>query len=140
MERDKKAISILWVDDETDFLELVGFWLKSEGYNVSTLTRGEEAVKRVKEDCPDIVFLDIHMPGIDGLETLTQIRKINKDLPVILVTAYPEEEKSFATAIKLSVSGFFPKQISLPKLKTSIETILQTHSKLAPSKGNSSGK
>lgn len=130
---EKRKIRILWVDDETDFLELVCFWLRSEGYEVTTLTSGEEAVRRIREGSPDIVFLDIHMPGMDGLETLTRIRKLRKELPVIMVTAYPEEERSFSTAIKLQVSGFFPKQISLPKLKTSIETILATHVKLASS-------
>ena len=126
----KRKTRILWVDDETDFLELVGFWLKSQGYDVTTLTSGIEALKMIETQPPDVVFLDIHMPQMDGLETLTKLRKIEKDLPVIMVTAYPEEEKNFATAIKLSVSGFFPKQISLPKLKTSIETILATHAKL----------
>lgn len=82
-----------------------------------------------KEKKPAVVFLDINMPGMDGLETLRKIRKFDKELSVIMVTAYADEEK-FSQAKKLDTSGFFPKGGSLEELQKTIEVTLRTHKKL----------
>jgi CheY-like chemotaxis protein len=121
---------ILLVDDEADFLAPVSFWLQSKGYRVRTTLNGEEAIQLIKQELPDMVFLDIHMPGMDGLATLTQIRQISKDLPVIIVTAVYQNEKTFAKANELGISGFFPKHSSLSELVRIIETSLRAHAKL----------
>ena len=70
MSSDKK---ILFVDDDSDFLESTQLMLMDEGYDVVPATNGEEAVAKYKEIKPDIVFLDIKMPGIDGYETFFRI-------------------------------------------------------------------
>ena len=100
---------VLLCDDEPDFLKIVSFHLQSQGYRVSTVSGGEEAIVAVRKDPPDILFLDIRMSGIDGLETLRRIRKFNKDLPVVLLSANYQDERSFLAANKLGASGFFPK-------------------------------
>lgn len=120
---------VLLVDDEADFLVPITFWLKSKGYSVSVATSGEKAIKIIKEEKPDLVFLDINMPVMDGLETLRRIRKFDKDRSVIMVTAYADEEK-FTEARKLQTSGFFPKGGSLEEMQKIIEVTLRTHKKL----------
>ena len=117
----ERAINVLMVDDEADFLEPVAFWLKSKGYAVTTLTGGEEAVALVKRAPPDIIFLDINMPGLDGIETLRRIRAMNRDLPVVMVTAAYQDEKNISRASTLGISGFFPKNNSLSELVRVIE-------------------
>lgn len=126
----ERTITVLMVDDETDFLEPVAFWLKSKGYAVTTLTSGEEAVELVKRSPPDVVFLDINMPGIDGIETLRRIRAHTRELPVVMVTAAYQDEKNVSRASTLGISGFFPKNNSLSELVRVIETCLRVHTKL----------
>lgn len=123
-------IKILLVDDEPDFLVPIAFWLNSKGYEVAVASNGEKAINMIKkEKKPAVVFLDINMPGMDGLETLKKIRKFDKELSVIMITAYADEEK-FSLAKKLNTSGFFPKGGSLEELQKTIEVTLRTHKKL----------
>jgi CheY-like chemotaxis protein len=126
----EEKIKVLLVDDEPDFLVPIAFWLNSKGYEVSVASSGEKALDILKkEKKPNIIFLDINMPGMDGLETLKRIRKSDKELSVIMVTAYADEEK-FSQAKKLNTSGFFPKGGSLEELQKTIEVTLRTHKKL----------
>jgi len=124
-----KKIRILLVDDQPDFLETISFWMESKGYAVTIAHDGEEAIKRVKTDPFDIAFLDIHMPKMDGVEALAEIRKIKKKLPVILVTAYPDED-TIEKAKKLNISGYFPKAGPFEQLTHMIDVALRTHRKL----------
>lgn len=120
---------ILLVDDEPDFLVPIAFWLNSKGYEVVVASSGEKALDMLKkEKKPSIVFLDINMPGMDGLETLKRIRKMDKNLAVIMVTAFADEEK-FSQAKQLNTSGFFPKGGSLEELQRTIEVTLRVHKK-----------
>lgn len=125
-----RRIHVLLVDDEQDFLEPVAFWLNSKGYRVTTAANGQEALDQIAQQPPDIVFLDIHMPILDGMQTLERIRRTHKDLPVIIVTAVYQDQENFATANKLGISGFFPKQSSLSDLTRIIEISLKAHAKL----------
>jgi CheY-like chemotaxis protein len=126
----EEKIKILLVDDEPDFLVPIAFWLNSKGYEVAVASSGEKAINMLKkEKKPSLVFLDINMPGIDGIETLSRIRKFDKDLAIIMVTAYADEEK-FTQAKKFNTSGFFPKGGSLEELQKTIEVTLRIHKKL----------
>ena len=80
--------SVLIVDDESSFLLALELVLKAEGYNVLTASNGEEALIKIKDNRPDVVLLDIMMPGIGGLETLRVIRSHPdfKATPVILMS------------------------------------------------------
>ncbi len=122
---------ILIVDDEKDFLETMGFWLKSKGYKVEMANNGNEAIESIKKYLPDVVFLDVVMPGMDGIETLREVRKTHPDLSVIMVTAHTSN-KRITEAEELGVSGFFRKsadfshaakmvQVCLEKLKDKFE-------------------
>jgi DNA-binding response OmpR family regulator len=129
----EKQITILLVDDETDFTEPIAFWLKSRGYAVTTAINGKEAVDKVKIDPPDIVFMDINMPILDGLEALKEIRDFNKQIPIIMVTAAYGSEEKITRAKELGVSGFFAKNYTFDQLVGMIQMTLRTHKNLRES-------
>jgi CheY-like chemotaxis protein len=94
---------------------------------LSTQThKGEDALEEIKKSCPDIVFLDIKMPGMDGIDTLIEIRKISGSLPVIMITAYGTQRR-LSEAKKHGISGFFPKGSKLTDMTTLIQTVLRKH-------------
>jgi len=105
---------VLLVDDEVDFLDLVKLMLESKGYTVITAGSGEEALKKVRDEKPDAVMLDILMPGIDGLDVLKKIREHDKNLPVFMLTAFSNEERRSLANI-LDASGFILKTSDLQK-------------------------
>src|SRR5438105_7549745 len=84
-------INILWVDDEINLLKPHLLFLKEKGYDVITASNGHDALEQIKKNPLDIVFLDENMPGLSGLETLSQIKTINPDLPVVMITKSEEE-------------------------------------------------
>lgn len=81
----KRDIKILLVDDEPDILEIVGYNLSSEGYQIITAENGFEAVKKAKKEKPHLIILDVMMPEMDGIEACEQIRK-NPDLNDTIIT------------------------------------------------------
>jgi len=128
-DKKSKKLRILLVDDQQDFLETISFWMKSKGYEVAVAKDGEQAIERIKAEPYDIVFLDIHMPKMDGVETLSIIRKHKKKLPVILVTAYPDEE-TIEKAKKYHISGYFPKSGPFDDLTHMIDVAMRTHKRI----------
>ncbi|HHW37772.1 MAG TPA: sigma 54-interacting transcriptional regulator [Bacillales bacterium] len=94
---------ILVVDDEISVRTALKALLKREGYEVETASNGEEAVSLVKTLQPALVIMDIRMPKKDGIEALQEIREINKDINVIMITAYAAVE----TAIKAMMVGAY---------------------------------
>ena len=81
---------VLVVDDEPHIRAVLRGYLEADGFAVSEAADGEDAVRRLRDDAPDLVLLDVMMPGIDGLEVLRQVRAFS-DVYVILVTARAEE-------------------------------------------------
>jgi DNA-binding response OmpR family regulator len=88
---------ILVVDDEESIRELYRAELVDEGYNVDLAADGREALRRLDAYRPDLVTLDIKMPGLDGIEVLRRIREKNPTIPVILVSAFGEFKQDFNT-------------------------------------------
>ncbi|MCQ9204780.1 MAG: response regulator [Omnitrophica bacterium] len=124
-----KSIKILLVDDEEDFRQLMAFWLESKGYAILTASNGQEAVKVVKNEAPDIIFLDLHMPVMDGVTALKEIRTFNKDVPVIVISAHTGDPKA-REAMASGISGVFPKSNNFEEGLTLLESVLRTHKKL----------
>ena len=120
----KEQLNILLVDDEPDFMEPLAFWLRAKGYYVLIADIGEKAIQMVKEQKPHIVFLDIVMPCMDGIEILRRIREFDQELPVIMLTAFPET-KEFLQDLKFS--GFLAKDEDFEKLQDTIESVLKTY-------------
>lgn len=124
-----KSLNILLVDNEAEFCESISYWLETKHHRVQVCYTGKEAITLIKSMPLDIVFLDIQMPGMDGMAVLREIRSFNTSLPVIMVTGYPKEER-MTEAISLGVSGFFPKTSSLEELGRIIKASIRTHKDL----------
>lgn len=129
---DKRKILI--VDDEPDFLEVMRTRLEANDYDVATSANGEEALKYVKSSKPDVVLLDILMPGIDGLEVLKKIRRMDENLPVYIITAFSTDER-FKAANKLGASGFIVKTDDLAKEIDNITSALDMSARFRKKKG-----
>ena len=104
----RSKTSVLLVDDEPDFLFAMKAWLLSRGLAVQTANSGREGIDKLKQKKPDVVFVDVMMPKMDGIDTLAQIRAIDAELPVILITAFGLHPR-LQEAEKYGVTGFFRK-------------------------------
>jgi two-component system nitrogen regulation response regulator NtrX len=118
--------SILLVDDEVDFTQPMSFWLKSKGYTVMVANSGQEAIKIVQEQNPDIIFMDLNMPVMDGVATIQKIREFNKQTAIIIISAYVED-KRVADASPYGVSGVFFKGGDFQEGLTLLESALRRH-------------
>ncbi len=110
---------VLVVDDEPDAVELLQEFLTAKGYEVSAAFNGEEALEKVKTDRPHLILLDVRMPGMNGLETLRQIRQIDQEVGVIMVTAVNEEETG-RQALELGAFDYLVKPLDLGYLERSL--------------------
>ena len=99
---------ILIVDDAPDTLEIIQKLLRYEGYHVALASTGEEGVKKVEEEKPDVVLMDINLPGIDGTEALRRIRILNPLQCVIMLTAFATVDNAIQ-ALKEGASDFVKK-------------------------------
>ena len=82
---------ILWADDEIDLLRPHILFLENKGYAVTSVTNGTDAVEKIKQSRFDVVLLDEQMPGMDGLATLAEIKRVAPEVPVVMVTKSEEE-------------------------------------------------
>jgi DNA-binding response OmpR family regulator len=110
---------ILVVDDEIHVVRLLQKYLTSKGYEVYTATDGLEAIQKVKDVRPHIVLLDILMPGMGGIDTLKEIKKINSKIAVIMVTAVIDEELAQRT-LQLGADDYIVKPFDLNYIETCV--------------------
>jgi two-component system nitrogen regulation response regulator NtrX len=123
MAKSTKA-TILLVDDEENILETLTGILEDEGYQIITASSGESALKKISETSPDIVLLDVWMPGIDGIETLKSLRENNKDVCVIMISGHSSIDTA-VHAIKLGAYDFLEKPLSLDKVLILVRRALE---------------
>ena len=125
---------ILIVDDEKDILEFLGYNLRKEGYDVSEAKTGDEALQLVKNNTPDLIILDVMMPGIDGIETCQRMREMPKlkDTLIIFLTARNEDFSQIA-GLDAGADDYVSKPIKPKVLLSRIKAIFrrnQTQSNL----------
>ncbi|MBN1822772.1 MAG: response regulator [Endomicrobiales bacterium] len=120
------ATKILIADDDPEILELLKFTFESEGYEVLTAADGEETLKSVKDEHPDIVSLDINMPKLSGYEVLEKIREDGNTclIPVVMVTSL-SKTKDKITGIKLGADDYLEKPFEPFELLARVEGILK---------------
>lgn len=126
---DKGKIKVLLIDDEADFTQPMAFWLRSKGYVVKEVHSGQEGIAAVKDSPPDIIFLDLNMPVLDGIQTLKRIREFNDSVPVIIISAYVEKANT-KDVTDYKISGVFYKGEDFQKGLSLLEAALRTHRKL----------
>jgi DNA-binding response OmpR family regulator len=113
---------ILVVDDEEGIRQLYKEELEDEGYEVELAERGEKALEKISKAKPDAIILDLKMPGMGGLEVLERIREQDKDLPVIICTAYGEYKSDLST---WASDAYVVKSSDLTELKGVIRGFLE---------------
>ena len=128
-------IKILWVDDEIDLLKPHVLFLENKNYNVKTCKSGTEAIDIIDDEVFDIVFLDENMPGLTGLETLTEIKEKKENLPVVMITK-SEEEYIMEEAIGNKIADYLIKPVNPNQILLSLKKNLD-HSRLISEKTTS---
>lgn len=118
------ATRILWADDEIDQLKPHIIFLENKGFEVTPVTNGEDTVTLIRERLFDIIFLDEQMPGMDGLETLNEIKSIQPSLPVVMITK-SEEESIMEEAIGGKISDYLIKPVNPNQILLTIKRILE---------------
>ncbi|HHE39440.1 MAG TPA: sigma-54-dependent Fis family transcriptional regulator, partial [Candidatus Cloacimonetes bacterium] len=116
---------ILIVDDNKDMQFLLSNILREEGYEIFSAGNGNRAIEIVKRNEPDLVLLDIRLPGMDGLQILEKVRKIDKDIIVIMITAFGDV-KSAVQAMKLGAHDYVTKPFDNEELSLIISKALNT--------------
>ena len=117
---------ILVVEDDEDILELIRYNLSREGYEVGCVTCGEEAIKAADELMPDLVLLDLMLPGADGFEVCRRLKSRPETgrIPIIMLTA-KGEEIDIVTGLELGADDYIPKPFSPKVLIARIRTVLR---------------
>ncbi len=118
---------ILIVDDERDLLDTLSFRLKSAGYDVITAQDGPNGIESAKEHTPNLIILDIMMPGIDGFEALKRLKDNDstKAIPVIVVSCGREEEGWAKNSLTLGASGYMVKPLDSSALLFTVERFIK---------------
>jgi len=115
-----KDIKVLLVDDEVDFVNTLTQRLKMRNLNVSCVYDGEQALARVKQEEPDVLVLDLKMPGLQGMDVLRDVRKTNPDMQVIILTGHGTE-KDDEEARRLGGFDFLSKPADIDLLLSKIK-------------------
>ena len=117
---------ILIVDDEKDIVELVEYNLKKEGYRTISAYTGEKALDLVKREMPDLIVLDLMLPGIDGLEVCRMLKKDSHTsrIPVIMLTA-KGEETDIVVGLELGADDYVTKPFGVRQLIARVKTVLR---------------
>jgi two-component system, OmpR family, alkaline phosphatase synthesis response regulator PhoP len=122
----KASIKILLVDDEPDILEIVGFNLKNEGYQIFTATNGLEAVEVAKKILPHLILLDVMMPKMDGIEACEKIREIKglEDVIIAFFTARSEDYSQMA-GFDAGADDYITKPVKPKVLVSKVKALLR---------------
>lgn len=116
---------ILVIDDEDFITKSLKQHLEKEGCEVLTAATGEDGLEIFKDDIPDIVILDLNMPGMGGIETLKSVRKLSNDVVVIIITAHGDIETA-VSAIKLGAYDFVEKPFDLERISVLVNKAMET--------------
>jgi two-component system phosphate regulon response regulator PhoB len=117
---------IFIVEDEEDILDLLRYHLSREGYMVTAAVNGEDALTEIPRKMPDLILLDLMLPGLDGLEVCRMLKKDSKtfNIPIVMVTA-KGEESDVVTGLELGADDYVTKPFSMKVLIARVRTVLR---------------
>lgn len=118
-------LTILWADDEIDLLKPHVMFLTNKGYDVVTVNNGADALQMVEHDHFDLIILDENMPGLTGLETLSKIKHIKPEVPIIMITK-SEEEDIMDQAVGSKIADYLIKPVNPSQILLSIKKNLHS--------------
>jgi two-component system KDP operon response regulator KdpE len=124
------AERILVVEDEPEFSDLLALWITRAGYEAVTAASGAEALKQFYERHPDLVILDVSLPGLDGWQVLERVREFSR-VPILLVTARSSEADK-VRGLKLGADDYMTKPVSFPELIARVEAALRRAATATP--------
>ena len=116
---------IVAIDDEEEFINMLDDYFRLRGYNISIAMKGTRGIELIKEKKPDIIILDLKMPGVSGEEVLALSKKVHPKTEVIFVTAYDDGGKTKARMLEAGAYAYLDKPLS--SLKDLEETILKAY-------------
>jgi two-component system phosphate regulon response regulator PhoB len=121
-----KREKILVIEDEPDILELIQYNLAREGYRVLPATDGEDGLRRAQQDAPDLVLLDLMLPGLDGLEVCRRLKQdpVTRAIPVLIVTA-KGEETDVVLGLGVGADDYVAKPFSPRELLARVQAVLR---------------
>ena len=115
--------TILWVDDEQELLKPYHMFLESQGYEVQSVSNGDDALELIGGNNFDLVLLDEQMPGKSGLEVLTELKRLKPETPVVMMTK-SEEMETMQSALGKQIDDYLVKPVSIIQLQASVKKIL----------------
>lgn len=118
---ERKGRKILAVDDTADNLLLLQIFLESEGFEVEVADSGSTALDRLEQSSPDLILLDVMMPGMNGLEVTQEIRSNNRTLPILLISAH--DKMQIQPGLDAGANGYIQKPINFTQLLSRIEAL-----------------
>lgn len=118
-----KRKTILIVDDDVDLLENTAFMINNMGHKAFTAKDGDEGVEKYRDVKPDLTFMDIRMPKMDGYDAFFKIKQYDQDAKVILITAYNQDEKKYLKAKNMGLV----EAVSKPYSYEIIENLIDKH-------------
>lgn len=119
---------VLVIDDQPGIRRLLAEVLQEDGYDVEVAANGQEALQKVKEITPGLILMDMKMPGMDGLETFRELKKIGKAERVVMMTAYGELEL-VKEAINLGAYKYITKPFDINVIKATVKEALRFEKK-----------
>ena len=111
----RDGLSVLLIDDEEDLIRTLADRLELRGMRARTAFSGESGLQSLQEEMPDVVLLDMRMPGLSGSEVLRRIRATHKELPVIIISGHCSEQDK-DQVLALGISGYFAKPVPFEEL------------------------
>uniref|UniRef100_A0A7C4ETW7 Response regulator n=1 Tax=Desulfomonile tiedjei TaxID=2358 RepID=A0A7C4ETW7_9BACT len=120
-----KEFKVLMVDDEEDFVQTLAERMKMRDLSPELALSGEQALQAVKDDVPDVMVLDLKMPGIDGMEVLRRVRQAYPQVQVVILTGHGSE-KDEAEAKRLGAFAYLQKPVDMEKL---VRTLREAYKK-----------
>ena len=115
---------VLVVDDEQSMTQFLGIVLRKEGYLVTTVNSGRDALEKIKAESFDVVISDIKMPGMDGIQLLQGIKKHDSNIPVVLMTAYASQQSAIE-AVNLGAFQYLLKNAKNDEIKLVVRNAIE---------------